>query len=521
MPNTPLLANTAPVRPGFFQASSNLMLAVFLGLGFTGTAALAADQPQWGQAWSRNLVSDERGLPDSFDPATGRNIKWIAKLGTETYSTPVVANGRVLIGTNNGEPRDPKHQGDRGVLMCFDEQSGDFLWQLVVPKRTEDIYFDWPRSGICSPATVEGDRVYIVNNRGEVMCLDLHGMANGNDGPFQDEGEHMTPRGDAPVPVGPNDADIIWLFDLTSGAGIWSHDAASSSILVHGEYLYLNTSTGVDNTHKRVRTPDAPSLVVLDKTTGRLVARDKEGIAPRIFHSTWSPPSMADVQGSPLIFFAGGDGVIYAFEPVSNPAPAGEVLKLEKVWQFDCDPSAPKENVHRYNGNRRVSPSNIYGMPVFHQDRIYVAGGGDIFWGKNEAWLQSIDATQKGDVTSTARVWSYPLERHVVSTPAIWNGLVFVADCGRKMHCVDAQTGRAHWTHDVTGEIWASPLVADGKVFQGSRNGDFWVFAASKEKAVLSKVAVGSPVNATACAANGVLFVATMTHLYAVAAEAK
>jgi outer membrane protein assembly factor BamB len=89
------------------------------------------------------------------------------------------------------------------------------------------------------------------------------------------------------------------------------------------------------------------------------------------------------------------------------------------------------------------------------------------------------------------------------------------------MHCVDAQTGRAHWTHDVTGEIWASPLVADGKVFQGSRNGDFWVFAASKEKAVLSKVAVGSPVNATACAANGVLFVATMTHLYAVAAEAK
>jgi outer membrane protein assembly factor BamB len=485
------------------------------------SAALSAgDQPQWGQAWSRNLVAEEHGLPDSFDPASGRNIKWVAKLGTETYSTPVVANGRVLIGTNNGEPRDPKHEGDRGVLMCFDEQSGSFLWQLVVPKRTEDIYLDWPRSGICSAATVEGDRVYIVNNRGEVMCLDLQGMANGNDGPFQDEGAHMAVRGASPLPVGQSDADIIWLFDLTAGAGIWSHDAANSSILIHGDYLYLNTGTGVDNTHRRIRTPDAPSLVVLEKATGRLIAREREGIAPRIFHSTWSSPSLAEVRGRPLLFFAGGDGVIYAFEVVGDAPPAGEVLNLEKAWWFDCDPTAPKENVHRYNGNRRVSPSNIYGMPVFHQNRIYVAGGGDIFWGKNEAWLQCIDATLTGDVTGVGQVWSYPLERHVLSTPAVYNGLVFVADCGRKVHCVDARTGQAHWTHEITGEVWASPLVADGKVFLGTRNGDFLVFAASNEKKVLSNLALGSPVNATACAANGVLYVSTMTHLYAVKAKA-
>src|SRR5512137_1860257 len=96
------------------------------------------DQPQWGEAWSRNMVSSETGLAESFDPATGRNIKWIAELGTETHGTPVIAGGRVYIGTNNGRPRDPKHQGDRGVFMCFEEQTGRFLWQLVVPKRVED-----------------------------------------------------------------------------------------------------------------------------------------------------------------------------------------------------------------------------------------------------------------------------------------------------------------------------------------------------------------------------------------------
>src|SRR5438067_3877024 len=140
------------------------------------------------------MISGEIGLPDSFDPQTGKNIKWSAQLGTETHSTPIVAGGRIYIGTNNGNPRDPNEQGDRGVLMCFDEKTGQLLWQLVVPKREEDPYMDWPNAGMSSPATVEGERVYVVSSRGEVMCLDARGLANGNDGPYRDEGAHMVPR---------------------------------------------------------------------------------------------------------------------------------------------------------------------------------------------------------------------------------------------------------------------------------------------------------------------------------------
>jgi outer membrane protein assembly factor BamB len=478
-------------------------------------SAWAEDQPQWGQAWSRNMVSRERNLPDSFDPKTGRNIKWAVRLGTETHSTPVVAGGRVYIGTNNGEPRDPKHQGDRGVLMCFNEADGKLLWQLVVPKREEDPYHDWPKSGLSSPATVEGDRVYVVDNRGVVLCLDVAGLSNGNDGPFRDEGAYMTPRGTnapaQPHQPGPMDADILWTCDLTREAGIWSHDSAHSSILIRGDHLYLNTGTGVDNTHKRIRTPDAASLVVLEKRTGRLVARDDEQIAPNIFHCTWSAPSLGEVNGQPLLFFAGGNAVIYAFEPFTGGSRAA---KLKKVWQFDFDPTAPKENVHRYNSNRREGPSTIYGMPVFHQNRIYVAGGGDLFWGKNEAWLKCIDATGKGDITTNGLVWTYPLERHVLSTPALHEGLLFIADCGRKFHCLEAATGKPLWTHEIK-ETWASPLVADGKVYLGARNGSFLVFRASREKQVLSSIELGAPISATTTAANGVIYVATMTHLYA------
>ncbi len=167
----------------------------------------AEDQPQWGERFSRNMVSAEKGLPDSFDLKTGSNVLWAVDIGTETHGTPVIAGGNVLLGTNNGKPRDVRQTGDRGVLMCFEEKTGRFLWQLVVPKITTSVYWDWTGSGICSPATVEDDRVYVVSSRGEVLCLDLNGMANGNGGPFMDEGRHGVPAGQEALEPGASDAD--------------------------------------------------------------------------------------------------------------------------------------------------------------------------------------------------------------------------------------------------------------------------------------------------------------------------
>ena len=214
--------------------------------------------------------------------------------------------------------------------MCFDEQTGHFLWQLVVPKRTEDIYFDWPKSGIASPVTVEGERLYMVSNRGEVLCLDPRPRR-------AIVGQTRRMRTNQPPSAA--EPHILWRFDLTAGAGIWSHDAAHSSILIRGDHLYLNTGTGVDNTHKRIRTPDAPSLVVLDKRTGRLVARENEHIAPNIFHSTWSAPSLAEVNGRPLLFFAAGNGIVYAFEPVRNA-----LMENRHLWIMDDQQVRPRRH---------------------------------------------------------------------------------------------------------------------------------------------------------------------------------
>ncbi|MGC8743177.1 MAG: PQQ-binding-like beta-propeller repeat protein [Verrucomicrobiia bacterium] len=477
---------------------------------------IAKDLPQWGEQYSRNMVSPETNLPDFFDPATGKNIKWIVQLGSQTHSTPIVARGRVFIGTNNDNPKDPKKTGDRGVLLCLDEQSGAFLWQLVVPKYSDDIYQDWPKAGICSPATVDGDRVYILSNRGEAMCLDILGMKNGNDGPFTNEASLLAPKGTDRIDVGQNDADIIWTFDIHGTVKTYPHDSAHSSFLLHRDFIYINTGNGVDNTHRKIRAPDAPSLIVLEKKSGRLVAMDDEKIGPRIFHSTWSSPSLAVINGKELIIFCGGDGVVYAFEALKEVPPAGEVLKLKRVWKFDCDPEGPKEDVHRFIGNRRESPMNIKSMPVVYKNRVYVTAGGDEWWGKNKAFLFCIDATKTGDITTSGRLWSAPLSNHSMSTPAIYNGLVFVGDSGRNINCIDAESGEKIWTQETRGAIWASPLVADGKVYVGTRAGDFWIVSASREKRVLCSIDLGAPISSSAVAANGAVYIATMTKLFAV-----
>lgn len=544
-----------PIFPSSHPRARVGLLRLIGAIGPLLARLALADPAQLGTAWSRNMISPERHLPERFDPRTGENVVWTVALGTETHATPVLADGRILIGTNNGEPRDPRHQGDRGVVMCLDERDGQLRWQLVVPKRVEDRYFDWPNSGISSTATLEGDRAYVVDNRGVVLCLDLHGLGNGNDGPFKNESIYYAPQPTnelnqgAPaafqpdgtlrpdesgvaklsphrVTLGPLDADIVWMFDLTSGAGIWSHDAAHSSILVHGDHLYLNTGTGVDNTHRALRRPAAPSLVVLDKRTGRYLAREREGIGANIYHSTWAPPSLAVTHGETNVFFAAGNGIVYAFVPLppNEPRPAGtptpssastEVQTLRKRWEFIFDPSAPRSDVHRFHLNKREGPSNFYGAPVFDADRLYVAGGGDLWWGKNEAWLKCLDLTSD---QPTLR-WSRPLVRHTFSTAAVVDGLVYVTDCSQNLHAIDADTGEVVWTHELQGETWASPLVADGKVYVGTRRGWFHVLAAGRNKQVFSEIDLKSPISATAVAAHGRLYVTTMSKLYALAAK--
>jgi len=494
------------------------LLLIFGLISCKNNSAVAQgkDSPQWGEKHTRNMVSGETGLPSTFNIETGENIKWSVSIGSHGYATPVISNGKVLIGANNADERNPLHKGDRGTLLCLNESDGSLCWQLIVPRIEGDRHNDWPMIGICSPPTVEGDRVYILTNRSEVLCLDLNGQADGNDGEFQGEGWFMARSGDFAYDVTLKDADILWCYDMKLQLGMSPHESPHASILIDGNYLYLNTCNGVDYRHLQTASLMAPSLIALDKNTGRLIAKDNENFGERIFHSSWSSPAMGEVNGKKQIFFSGPDGILYGFEALSQSLLHDKVHSFKKVWQFDCDPTAPKNNIHDYLKNREVSPSNFMGMPVFYKNQIYVTVGGDIWWGKRKSWLKCIDATKTGDITKTGEIWTQTLELHSAATPAISKGLIYVTDCGKNLHCFDVENGNPYWKHKLRHDSWSSALVADDKVFVGSRGSDFWILDAGKILKVLDSNRLDSPIHSTPVAANGLLYISTMNMLYAI-----
>ena len=103
-----------------------------------------------------------------------------------------------------------------------------------------------------------------------------------------------------------------------------------------------------------------------------------------------------------------------------------------------------------------------------------------------------------------------------MATPSVADGLVFVADYPGDVHCLDAATGKLQWVHSTGGKMMGSTFVADGKVYVGNANRRLTVLAAAREKKLLARTRLHSGTHCTPLAANGILYVATQTRLYAV-----
>ena len=146
---------------------------------------LAEDWPMWGGKPGRNMISNATKIIDNWDVKKGKNIRWVAEIGSQSYGNPTISGGKVFVGTNNQLLRNPKESGDRGVIMAFNESDGKFLWQMTHTKLKSGRVNDWPEQGICSSPAVVGNRLYYVSNRAEIVALDTEGFKdNENDGPF-------------------------------------------------------------------------------------------------------------------------------------------------------------------------------------------------------------------------------------------------------------------------------------------------------------------------------------------------
>lgn len=451
------------------------------------------DWPMWGGSPDRNMVSDEKNIPLEWDIKSGKNVKWSAPLGSQTYGNPVVANGHIFIGTNNNGNLRPGIAEDKGVVVCLDEKSGKFLWQATHDKLPSGRVNDWPDQGICSSPYVEGDRLYYVSNRCELVCADVEGFLDGeNDGPFKEE--HYKDS---------QDGDFIWILDMIDELGVFPHNLATSSPVIAGDLIFALTSNGVDEGHLDHPSPDAPDFIAVDKKTGKVVW-ERTDCGARTFHGQWSSPAYGVIAGKPQVIFGGGDGWCRAYEPKTG----------EPIWQFNLNPPGVK-----YILGGRGTANEIIATPVIHDDAVFLCVGQDPEHGEGVGHLYRIDATKTGDVTESGKVWHLGGEdfHRSMATCAVADGLVYAADLSGFLYCIDAKTGQVHWRHDTFAAIWGSPFVVDGKVMLGTEDGDLIILEHGKEKKVLATHEMANAVYTTPVVANGTLYITNRNRIFAIA----
>lgn len=488
--------------------------------------AEAGDWSMWGGTPTRNMVNSATGLDFSFDPDAKTNLVWSAPLGSQTYGNPIVAEGRVLVGTNNGGEYREQHKGDRGCLLCFDEKEGTFLWQLTREKLPQGRVNDWPEQGICSTPCIENGRVYVATNRCELMCIDLNGFHDGeNNGPYKDE-----------VDTEKEDADIIWSLDMIDELGVFPHNLATSSPVIHGDMIFLLTSNGVDEAHLEVPSPRAPCFIAVNKNTGEVIwednapALDSKAPAPfdNILHGQWGSPALGEVNGKLQVFMPGGDGVLYTYDAMT-----GDLL-----WWFDLN---PKESAWELGG--RGTRNAIISTPVFHENSVLLSVGQDPEHGEGVGHFYRIDATKMGDVSpqiadgdgwkdnpNSGEIWHYGgidedgsitgeknglIYRRTISTVSISDGLVYAPDLSGFLHCVDFKTGEKKWVYDTFAAVWGSPMVVDGHVLLGDEDGELVLLEAGPELKELETKIFNSSIYSTPTIANGMMFVSDRSQLYA------
>ena len=455
-----------------------------------------------------------------------------AKSGTTTYSAQV-ADGRITVNDESGQVL-----VDEPTSLTAGLSEGQLSSALSALLESRG----YP---VASVQNVEG------SSRSWEVTADVDGVTRTLT--IRMEGPNLS----AYKSVGLQDkheADTIWSYDMMAELGVSQHNMCSCSVTALGDILFVNTSNGVDESHINIPNVKAPSFIAMDKNSGELLWADGSP-GENILHGQWSSPTVAEIGGVTQAIFAGGDGWVYTFTANEGSSGAPELL-----WKFDANPKT-SEWVLGGRGTR----NNIIATPVVYKDRVYVAVGQDPEHGEGIGHLWCIDPTKRGDVSAelavhvddratpiphrrlqavdeeegevaidnpnSAVIWHYAqvdqngdgdfefeeTMHRSCGTVAIKDDLLFIADFSGLFHCLDAMTGKVHWTYDMMSAAWGSPLIVDDKVYIGDEDGEVAIFNFTSEPHdPIAEVDMRNSVYSTPIVANGVMYISNKTHLFAI-----
>lgn len=264
----------------------------------------------------------------------------------------------------------------------------------------------------------------------------------------------------------------VYCFDL-AGNQLWNADVGEDingwgsgcSPVLHGDLVLINAS--VENR----------ALVALDKKTGREVWRT-DGI-----NSSWNTPLLVKTDKGDTEIVVSIQSRVFGFHPKNG----------QKLWDA--------HGVEDY-----VCPS-----VVAHDANVYILGAGNT--------SLAVRSGGSGDVTDSHGVWRVNKGSNV-SSPIYHEGRLYWTRDGSTVCCQDAKTGDFVYEkrfRPASGNIWASPVLADGKLYFVSQHKGTFVVAAKPEYELLAHNVFpddDSRANASPAVSNRQLFLRTDRNLY-------
>ncbi|MCX7009264.1 MAG: PQQ-binding-like beta-propeller repeat protein [Kiritimatiellaeota bacterium] len=266
------------------------------------------------------------------------------------------------------------------------------------------------------------------------------------------------------------------------------HYRGPSSSVVLFENLVILTLDGADQQYQ----------IALDKQTGKTVWRtdrsvkfnDAEGFQKfakdgdlRKAHST---PLIATIGGEPQMFIPGAKAA-YAYDPRTG----------RELWQVQhkCWSAAPR--------------------PLFSHGLVLLITGS----GKTEIW--GVHPGGKGDVTDTHVAWKWEKSTARTASPVIVGDLLYMVNDDSTVTCLEVATGQLVWRERVGGNVAASPIVADGKIYLPNQQGKTFILNPGRTFAPIATNTLDIGCMASPAVDGKSLFLRTKTHLYRLEAAGK
>ena len=308
-----------------------MRLAVLLAV-IVASGACAADWPDW-RGPHRDGTSSEKNLPSKWSPS-GENLAWKAPYGGR--SAPIVMGNRVYIFNPVGAGPTLRER-----LMCLDADTGKVIWE----RATNVFLSDVPphRAAWSAPA---GDP-----ETGNVYTFGVGGVLNAHD----------------------KDGKLLWTRSLAEEAGlVTTHGGRTVSPVIEGDLVIVS---GITTGWGDLARP-AHRFMAYDKRTGDPVWVSSPGGRP--FDTTYSPPIVADIEGTRLLIAGGGDGTVHAIK----------VWTGEPVWKYV---------ISKRGVNTGVALSGNTAVVTHSEENLDTSEMG---------LIAAIDARSKGDITKQNVKWS-------------------------------------------------------------------------------------------------------------------